>query len=104
MPQRHTLILLMLFDWSPEKNEFLKKERNLSFEEIALHLSEGKLWKVTDHPNPERYPNQKVFLVPVNDYIFFVPFIEDGEKFFLKTAFPHRQPTKEYLLERKKNG
>jgi len=76
----------MLFDWSPEKNEFLKKERNLSFEEIALHLSEGKLWKVTNHPNPERYPNQKVFLVPVNDYIFFVPFIEDGEKFFFKNS------------------
>lgn len=94
----------MLFDWSPEKNEFLKKEKNLSFEEIALHLSEGKLWKVTKHPNPERYPNQKVFLVPVNDYIFFVPFIKDGEKFFFKTAFPHRQATKEYLLERNKNG
>jgi uncharacterized DUF497 family protein len=94
----------MLLDWSHEKNEFLKKERNISFEEIALHLSEGRLWKVTEHPNPKKYPNQRVFLVPVNDYIFFVPFIMDGEKFFFKTAFASRQATKDYLLERNKNG
>ena len=94
----------MLLDWSHEKNEFLKKERNISFEEIALHLSEGRLWKVTEHPNPKKYPNQRVFLVPVNDYIFFVPFIMDGEKFFLKTAFASRQATRDYLLERNKNG
>ena len=94
----------MLLDWSHEKNEFLKKERNISFEEIALHLSEGRLWKVTEHPNPKKYPNQRVFLVPVNDYIFFVPFIMEEEKFFLKTAFPSRQATKDYLLERNKNG
>jgi uncharacterized DUF497 family protein len=94
----------MLLDWSHEKNEFLKKERNISFEEIALHLSEGRLWKVTEHPNPKKYPNQRVFLVPVNDYIFFVPFIMDVEKFFLKTAFASRQATKDYLLERNKNG
>ena len=94
----------MLLDWCHEKNEFLKKERNISFEEIALHLSEGRLWKVTEHPNPKKYPNQRVFLVPVNDYIFFVPFIMNGETFFLKTAFPSRQATKDYLLERNKNG
>ena len=94
----------MLLDWSQEKNEFLKKERNIAFEKIALHLSEGRLWKVTEHPNPKKYPNQRVFLVPVNDYIFFVPFIMDGEKFFLKTAFASRQATKDYLLERNKNG
>ena len=89
----------MRFDWDIEKNERLKKERNISFEDIALLLAAGKLWKTADHPNPEKYPNQRVFLVPVDGYIFFVPFVMENETIFLKTAFPHRKATRDYLKE-----
>jgi len=91
------------FDWDIEKNERLKKERNISFEDIALLLASGKLWKTTDHPNPEKYPNQRVFLVPVDGYIFFVPFVMESDTIFLKTAFPHRKATRDYLKEIKEN-
>jgi len=87
------------FDWDIEKNERLKKERNISFEDIALLLAAGKLWKTADHPNPEKYPNQRVFLVPVDGYIFFVPFVMENDTIFLKTAFPHRKATRDYLKE-----
>jgi len=87
------------FDWDIEKNERLKKERNISFEDIALLLAAGKLWKTADHPNPEKYPNQRVFLVPIDGYIFFVPFVMENETIFLKTAFPHRKATRDYLKE-----
>lgn len=90
----------MKFDWDPEKNEWLKRERGISFEEIALLLGNGQLWKDAPHPNPEDYPNQRVFLVPVDDYIFFVPYVVNGETFFLKTAFPSRKATREYLKEK----
>jgi len=91
------------FDWDIEKNERLKKERNISFEDIALLLAAGKLWKTADHPNPEKYPNQRVFLVPIDGYIFFVPFVMENETIFLKTAFPHRKATRDYLKEIKEN-
>jgi uncharacterized DUF497 family protein len=91
------------FDWDIEKNERLKKERNISFEDIALLLAAGKLWKTADHPNPEKYPNQRVFLVPVDGYIFFVPFVMENDTIFLKTAFPHRKATRDYLKEIKEN-
>ena len=93
----------MRFDWDIEKNERLKKERNISFEDIALLLAAGKLWKTADHPNPEKYPNQRVFLVPIDGYIFFVPFVMENETIFLKTAFPHRKATRDYLKEIKEN-
>lgn len=93
----------MRFDWDIEKNERLKKERNISFEDIALILAAGKLWKTADHPNPEKYPNQRVFLVPVDGYIFFVPFVMENDTIFLKTAFPHRKATRDYLKEIKEN-
>ena len=69
----------MKFDWDPEKNEELKKERGISFEEIALLLGSGRLWKVSRHWNEEKYPRQRVFLIPVDDYIYAVPFVEDED-------------------------
>lgn len=98
MPNRHTFFPVK-FDWNPEKNEWLKKERGISFEEIALHLAEGHLWKVMDHPNAEKYPNQQVFLIPIDGYIHLVPFLVDGDTFFLKTAIPSRKATKDYRKE-----
>ena len=94
----------MQFDWNPEKNEWLKKNRKISFEEVALLLGEGKVWKVADHPNQKKYQNQKVFLIPIDDYIYFVPYILEKEVIFLKTAFLHRKATRDYLHERKKDG
>jgi uncharacterized DUF497 family protein len=90
---------LVNFDWNPEKNEWLKDERGISFEEIALLLSNGILWKRTKHPNQKEYPNQEVFLIPIDNYIYFVPYVIDGETIFLKTAFPQRKATKDYLKQ-----
>ena len=50
-----------------------EKKPKDAFQEIALLLAEGKLWKVADHPNQKKYQNQKVFLIPIDDYIYFVP-------------------------------
>ena len=89
----------MVFDWDPEKNQVLKRDRGISFEEIAFLLGEGQLWKVESHYNQETYPNQQIFFIPVGDYIYLVPFVQDGEIIFLKTAFPSRKATKEYRKE-----
>jgi len=49
------------------------------------------------HPNPEKYPNQRVFLVKIEDYVYSVPYVEDDEKMFLKTIIPNSKATKKYL-------
>ena len=89
----------MNFDWDPEKNEKLKIERGISFEEIVFFLGDGKIWKVENHYNQSNYPDQQIFFVPIGKYIYLVPFVFDGETFFLKTAFPSRKATKEYKKE-----
>ena len=89
----------MKFEWNPEKNEKLKKERNISFERILFHLSEGDLWKTADHPNQEDYPGQKIYFVIVDHYIYLVPHLIDGEYIFLKTIIPSRKATKQYNQE-----
>jgi hypothetical protein len=88
------------FDWNDEKNEILKKTRGVSFELVELAIAAGDLIDRLKHPNPEKYPNQKIFLVKIEDYIYSVPYIEDDEKIFLKTIIPNSKATKRYLGER----
>ena len=45
----------MKYEWNPEKNQWLKKERNISFEKIVYHLSQGDVWKISDHPDQKNY-------------------------------------------------
>ena len=39
---------------------------------------------MVSHFNLEEYPNQKLFIVSIKDYTYYVPFVEDDEKVFLK--------------------
>ena len=89
----------MIFEWDPEKNEKLKRERGISFEEIALLLGAGHVWAVTKHWNAEKYPNQGIFLIPIEGRIIAVPFVQDKKMIFLKTAFNSRKMTKQYKDE-----
>lgn len=89
----------MKFDWDPKKNEQIKVERGLSFEEISRLLESGQVWAVAKHWNEERYPGQRIFLVPINGYIYAIPYVKDGDTYFLKTAFPSRKLTKQFKRE-----
>jgi predicted DNA binding CopG/RHH family protein/uncharacterized DUF497 family protein len=90
---------LMKFEWNPEKNEWLKRERNISFEQVILHLSKGDLWKISDHPDQVKYPGRKIFYVRIEDYVFLVPHMVTTEHIFLKTIIPSRKATKLYEEE-----
>ena len=85
------------YDWNDDKNAVLKGSRGVSFEQVVLAIVSGDLVDRVKHPNPEKYPNQKVFLVKIEDYIYSVPYVEDDEKIFLKTIIPNSKATKRYL-------
>jgi len=85
------------FDWNESKNIVLQNLRKVSFEDVVAAIKNEKLIEVVDHPNKEKYPNQKIFIVEIYDYIHIVPFVEDEEKYFLKTIYPSREATKRYL-------
>lgn len=89
----------MKFEWNPEKNEWLKKNRGISFETIVFHLSQGDLWKVSDHPEQEKYSGQRVYFVIVDGYIYLVPNVKEEKYIFLKTIIPSRKATRDYKKE-----
>jgi len=85
------------FDWSDEKNEWLKRLRGVSFEQVVFCLTHGGLLDAFDHPNRDRYPGQRIFVVEIEAYAYLVPFVEEDEIVFLKTVIPSRKMTKRYL-------
>ena len=87
----------MRFEWNPNKNKLLKRERNISFERIVFHLSQGDVWQKADHPNQEKYPGQKIYFVIVEGYIYIVPYVEENDFLFLKTIIPSRNTTRDYI-------
>jgi hypothetical protein len=88
------------YDWDPKKNDFLKETRNVCFEAVIVHLGRGDVWRVAEHPNQVKYPGQKLLFVPIDDYIYIVPFEERGEVIWLVTIIPSRKATKMYLEEK----
>lgn len=80
-------------NWDKEKNEILKRERGISFEEIAYLIESENI--VAIEVNPSR-PNQKIYILEIDSYIVVVPFVENENEIFLKTAFPSRKYTKKY--------
>ena len=84
--------------YSLEKNELLKKQRDISFEDVLLALENGYLLDDIEHPNREKYPHQYIFiiLVEIKNYVYLVPYVEDESSIFLKTVIPSRQMNKKY--------
>ncbi len=86
------------FRWNHDKNEALKIERSISFEEIVLAIEADGLLDKLRHPSPEKYPNQFVFVVALDGYVYLVPYVEEPDYYFLKTVIPSRKATRDYLL------
>ena len=92
------------FRWGPEKNDQLMAERGISFEQMVVAIEAGGLLDVLVHPNPSRYPNQKVMVVTSDGYAYLVPFVEHEDRFFLKTVIPSRKATRDYLYQGEQNA
>jgi len=75
----------------------LMKERSISFEDIVFSIQQGDLLDDLCHPNKDKYPNQRLFVVNVDGYAHLVPYVENEEEIFLKTIIPSRKATKKYL-------
>jgi hypothetical protein len=85
------------FRWNHEKNERLKAERNISFEEIVLAIETDGLLDIVAHSNLGKYPRQRMFVVAIEHYAYLVPFVEESDHYFLKTVIPNRKATRDYL-------
>ncbi|ASC74180.1 hypothetical protein XM38_051550 [Halomicronema hongdechloris C2206] len=82
--------------WNPDKNDILKAQRGVSFEDVVFHIQAGDILSTVDHPNQDRYPGQRIHVIEIENYVYLVPFIESDDEVFLKTIIPSRKATKKY--------
>jgi uncharacterized DUF497 family protein len=87
------------FDWDDAKNAKLRADRGIGFEDIVFHIERDDLLDILEHPNPEGYAGQRIFVVQREDYVYLVPFVEDEHTVFLKTIIPSRRATMQHLGE-----
>ncbi len=77
--------------WNFEKAERLKHERGLEFERIAILIEENQYIAVAAVPSRSE---QEMFVLYYDEYIVCVPFVENEEEIFLKTAYKNRKLNK----------
>lgn len=86
-------------NWNSTRNQQLIAERGISFEDIVFYMQQGQLLDDIEHPNRNKYPDQRIFVINVDGYAHLVPYVEDRKEIFLKTVIPGRRATKRYLGE-----
>ena len=81
------------FTWKPEKNEWLKRERGLSFEDIEDAITSGGLKGVSANSS---HPEQIILAVMVGAYVVGVPATIQPTVIMLRTAYYSRKLNKRY--------
>jgi len=74
----------------------LKANRGVCFEQVIILLERESVLDIVEHPNQQMYPGQSIAVVRINEYIYLVPFVKDGDTIFLKTIIPSRKATSKY--------
>ncbi len=88
---------MKVFRWDNEKNEWLKNNRGVSFEQVVILMERGDVLETIEHPNQNRYPGQKVATVLIDDYAYLVPYVQESDEIFLKTIIPSRKATNKHV-------
>jgi hypothetical protein len=73
---------------------------NVGFEDCALTIEQGRVLDVLPNPS-SKHPQQKMYVLEINNYAYCVPFVETDDQIFLKTLFPNRKQTARYLKDLK---
>lgn len=88
------------YNWNSDKNEKLKSERGVCFEQVIVQIEKGNLREIYSHPDQKKYPNQRILVIQIKEYCYLVPFVENDRGLFLKTIIPSRKATSKYIGEK----
>lgn len=76
---------MKVFRWDNEKNELLKKNRGVCFEQVVILMEREDVLETIQHPNQNKYPGQKIATVRIGDYAYRVPYVQESDEIFFKT-------------------
>jgi uncharacterized DUF497 family protein len=85
------------FRWDNDKNEKLRNDRGVCFEQVVILMERGEILDTIEHPNQNKYPGQKIAMVVIEDFVYLVPYVENNDEIFLKAIIPSRKATNKYV-------
>jgi uncharacterized DUF497 family protein len=88
---------MKIFRWDNEKNEWLKKNRGVCFEQVVILMEREDILDTIEHPNKDKYLGQKIAIVRIDNYAYLFPYLEEDKGIFLKTIIPSRKATDQYM-------
>jgi uncharacterized DUF497 family protein len=88
---------MKVFRWDNDKNQWLRKNRGVCFEQVVILMEREDVLETIEHPNQNRYPGQKIAIVSIDDYAYLVPYVQENEDISLKTIIPSRKATNKYV-------
>jgi len=92
---------MKVFRWDNDKNELLKNNRGVCFEQVVILMDREDILETVEHPNQNKYPRQKIATVMIDDYAYLVPYVQKSDEIFLKTIIPGRKATNKYVRSKK---
>ena len=92
---------MLEFEWDEKKNRWLQVERGISFQDIVNAVKNGNVLDFKKDKRQDRYPEQYLLIVVIDNYPWAVPCEFRGNKLRLKTAYPSRK-YKNLLKEKRK--
>jgi hypothetical protein len=93
VPFRHTIEGMRRLAWKPEKNEWLKRERGFSFEQIEEAIAVGGFKGIAIN---RAHPEQIIIAVLLDGYVIGVPATIQSAAIMLWTAYYSRKLNKRY--------
>lgn len=85
-----------MYRWDEDKNSILKSTRGYSFNDVLEAMHQDGILDNYKHPNEEKYPNQYIYVISLDGYIHYIPYVIDGDDIFLKNIIPSRKLNKLY--------
>ena len=92
----------VLFEFNYDKNIKLLEEGKIGCERVITLIENGAILDIKEHPNQNKYPGQKIYIIEIDGYCWQVPFIIKDGKRFLKKIIPSRKATRDYLRNNNK--
>jgi hypothetical protein len=89
------------FQWNADKDRWLQAERQMSFARLVAAIQGEGLLDILGPSNPQRYPNQRRYVVFCEGYTWSLPAVIEGDTVFFKTAFRDRRLHRHYGQERR---
>ena len=88
---------MKLLNWYREKNEWLRENRGICFEDILFYIDNDFLIDEIEHSNQKKYLGQGMMVLNIENYIYLVSYVETKDEIFLKTIISSRKARKDYL-------